>query len=71
MAENHGERYLLKGKGILHYAVDHTPALFHKTFTKNNSELLTPYLQQMMEGECGEALTNSIIDKVIIQFRNR
>lgn len=65
-------------EGVLHYAVDHTPALFHKTFTKNNSELITPYLQQLMEEKCGETLVNSliiedgrIIDKSIIQFQNR
>ncbi len=64
--------------GILHYAVDHTPSLFYKTFTWDNSKLLISYLNEMIEGRCGDVLNDSIvikdgliIDQSIIQFQNR
>lgn len=64
--------------GILHYCVDHTPSLFHKTFTKNNSELIAPYIEQLMHEKCGEVLRNSmiiyngtIVDSAIIEFQKR
>lgn len=30
--------------GVLHYVVDHTPSLFYKTFTYDNSKIICPYL---------------------------
>lgn len=64
--------------GILHYVVDHTPSLFYKTFTWNNSELIYPYLEQLMLDQCDEVLTNAliikngvIIDQEINKFQNR
>lgn len=50
-----------KVDGILHYAVDHTPSLFFKTFSKINSELLVPYLNELIEDKCGQVLTDSIV----------
>ena len=37
-----------KVDGVLHYVVDHTPSLFHKTFTRNNSSVIIPYVEQLM-----------------------
>ena len=64
--------------GILHYAVDHTPALFYKTFTWNNSEIIYPYFEELVNGNIGDVLKNSliiekgnIIDSEIIEFQSR
>lgn len=63
---------------VLHYAVDHTPALFYKTFTWNNSSLLYPYVEKMIQGKCDTVLMDAliidngmIIDEEIIKFQNR
>lgn len=64
--------------GVLHYVVDHTPSLYYKTFTQNNSELITPYLEQLMKNKCGKVLQDAliiengkIIDGEILKFQNR
>ncbi len=64
--------------GILHYCVDHTPSLFYKTFTWYNSELLVPYINQLMTEEIGDVLLGSvvirdgsIIDPEISEKQNR
>lgn len=64
--------------GILHYVVDHTPALFYKTFTFNNSNIIYPYLELLAAGESNQILQDaliiekgSIIDREIIDFQNR
>ena len=49
--------------GIMHYAVDHTPALFHKTFTFNNSQVIFPYLDQLILKEPGAVLCEAMIIK--------
>lgn len=49
--------------GILHYVVDHTPALFYKTFTWNNSKIIYPYIDQLVSGECGIVLEDALIIK--------
>lgn len=65
-------------EGIMHYAVDHTPALFHKTFTWNNSAILWRYLDKLMHDDVDEVLLNSliiknglIIDEEISRYQNR
>lgn len=65
-------------EGILHYVVDHTPALFHKTFSWNNSEILYPYLEELITGEIGDVLNGAriiqdgrIVDPEIIQYQKR
>lgn len=65
-------------EGVLHYVVDHTPALFHKTFTWNNSEVIWPYITELQKESYGDTLADSlivkngrIIDKEIIKFQNR
>lgn len=47
--------------GVLHYAVDHTPSLFYKTFTWNNSEVIWGYLNELMSDSCGKVLTGALI----------
>ncbi len=64
--------------GILHYAVDHTPALFHKTFTYNNSRVIYPYIDQLMKEIPGNVLKDALImkdgqikDQEIITYQGR
>lgn len=54
--------------GILHYAVDHTPSFFYKTFSINNSKVIAPYLDQLASGRIGSVLEASLIirDGVIL-----
>ena len=47
--------------GILHYVVDHTPSLYFKTFTENNSKLIIPYLNMLMSGDVNVVLKNAEI----------
>ncbi len=47
--------------GILHYVVDHTPSLFHKTFTKNNSAIIGKYIDQLIEDNCDEVMNNCVV----------
>lgn len=47
--------------GVLHYVVDHTPTLFHKTFTWNNSEVIWKYLDELIRDECKDVLTDALI----------
>lgn len=49
--------------GILHYAVDHTPSFFYKTFTYNNSKIITPYIEELMNEKPGEVLNDCLIIK--------
>lgn len=64
--------------GVLHYVVDHTPALFHKTFTWNNSEVIWKYIDELQSGECGTVLSQAliieqgeIVDSEIRKYQNR
>lgn len=64
--------------GVLHYVVDHTPALFYKTFSYDNSAIIYPYLEQLITGEVNGVLKaaliiekGEIIDKEINKFQNR
>ncbi len=47
--------------GVLHYVVDHTPALFYKTFTWNNSEVIWKYINELNNGIYGEVLKDALI----------
>lgn len=47
--------------GVLHYVVDHTPALFFKTFTWDNSRIIWPFIDQLICGNYSPVLENSII----------
>lgn len=64
--------------GILHYAVDHTPSLFYKTFSYNNSKIICRYIEELMNDDVGEVLKNSLIfengrimDQEIIDYQGR
>lgn len=64
--------------GVLHYVVDHTPALFHKTFTWNNSEVIWKYLNELQNNRCEQTLTDAmiikngeIIDQEIVSYQER
>lgn len=64
--------------GVLHYAVDHTPALYYKTFTRDNSRIMRRYLGEFLSGDYSEALLGSliidegrIVDEEISSFQNR
>lgn len=64
--------------GVLHYVVDHTPALFHKTFTWNNSEVIWRYINELQSENYGKVLSDAliikdgeIVDQEIIEFQNR
>lgn len=32
--------------GVVHYVVDHTPSIFYKTFSYDNSKIIAPYINQ-------------------------
>lgn len=49
--------------GIMHYAVDHTPSIFYKSFTSDTSKLILPYLEQLMSGKLSGTLKKAIIIK--------
>ena len=58
--------------------VDHTPALFYKTFTWNNSELLYPYLERLIADDIDLVLQKAliiksgrIVDEEIKEFQKR
>ena len=64
--------------GILHYAVDHTPSFFFKTFSYDNSKVIAPYIEQLMTGEIGTVLNDCliieegvIVDQEIIEHQGR
>ncbi len=64
--------------GILHYAVDHTPALFFKTFTWDNSNIIWKYLDQLMLEHPDDVLQHAqimkdgiITDEEIIRYQKR
>lgn len=64
--------------GILHYAVDHTPSFFYKTFSINNSKVIWPYIEELMTCEIGTVLKDCqiiedgiILDQEIIDYQQR
>lgn len=64
--------------GILHYAVDHTPSFFYRTFSYNNSKVIMPYLNELMTDDLGDVLKEcliidrgQIIDQEISQYQGR
>lgn len=65
-------------EGILHYVVDHTPSIFHKTFSVNNSKVIYPFIEELMSGNEGDILNGckiidngNIGDQEIIDFQKR
>ncbi len=64
--------------GVVHYVVDHTPSLFYKTFTKNNSQIIAPYIEKLMLNKEDTVLSDAliidkgkIVDQRIIDFQCR
>jgi N5-(carboxyethyl)ornithine synthase len=65
-------------EGILHYAVDHTAALFHKTASESISTEIKKYVDDLIEGNNNEVLTKGtiikngkIIDENIVKYQER
>ena len=64
--------------GVMHYVVDHTPSLFHKTATDGISAEVCKYIDQLIEDQPGKVLLNAlivkdgrVIDQRINEFQNR
>lgn len=64
--------------GVLHYAVDHTPSLFYKTFSFQNSKVIVPYIEQFIQDQPGKTLQDcllirdgEVIDQEINSFQKR
>lgn len=64
--------------GVLHYAVDHTPALFYKTFTIENSRTIAPFVDMLANDTSDDVLSAALIikdghilDERINRFQNR
>ena len=64
--------------GVMHYVVDHTPALFYKTASSGISEEVSRYLDQLIEDKPGKVLLDAcavrdgvILDQRINAFQNR
>lgn len=64
--------------GIVHYCVDHTPSIFYKTFSENNSGIICPYINDLICERNNIVLDNAkiidngiILDKEIIEYQNR
>lgn len=64
--------------GILHYAVDNTPAMFPYTVTKILSQGYSGYVDEIIEGICSQSLKNAVViekghicDERIRQFREK
>ena len=57
-------------QGIMHYAVDHTPALFYKTISISLSQIVSKYIDYLIETSCNEVLQQAlIIDNGVILDR--
>jgi len=64
--------------GIKHYVVDHTPALFYKTVTRSISEVVSKYIDFLIEDSLDSVLREAlivfegdIIDQRINEFQKR
>lgn len=64
--------------GIVHYAVDHTPAIYYKTFSHSNSRILVPFIDELIRDMPGIILKGSkiieggvVYDSEIIAFQGR
>lgn len=62
--------------GIVHYAVDNTPAMYPVSVTKNLSQVFSKYIDSIINGEYSESIKNALIienghirNQNIIDFR--
>jgi N5-(carboxyethyl)ornithine synthase len=65
-------------EGVIHYAVDHVPTLFHRSASRSISKELPIYLDALVEGTENEVLEKAtvirdgkILDERIIRFQKR
>lgn len=65
-------------EGVLHYVVDHTPSIFYKTFTYDNSKVIYPYIEMLVSGTPDRVLQDAMIlengvitDDEIKRYQNR
>lgn len=65
-------------EGIMHYVVDHTPALFYKTVSESLSYECTKYIDYLITGDSSEVLKECLIiengiikDQRINEFQHR
>ena len=65
-------------KGIMHYAVDHTPALYYHSASEAISKVVAGFIQELVDGTPGHVLekativrSGEIIDERIRRFQNR
>ena len=72
------EKPVYMDSGIMHYVVDHTPALFYKTTSEGISNEVSKYLDLLCEENENSVLANAkiiengvIIDQRINEFQNR
>ena len=64
--------------GIVHYVVDHTPALVYKTVSSELSKASYKYIDQLITGKYDTCLeeakifeNGNILDKRILEFQDR
>ena len=64
--------------GVTHYAVDHTPSIFFKTFSVNNSKIISGYIEKLINCEDDTVLekckiidNGTIVDQEIIEYQKR
>lgn len=64
--------------GVLHYVVDHTPTLFYKTFSFDNSKTIKSFIEMLIEGNPNHILDKAkivdkgkILDRKILDVQNR
>ncbi|MCC7145464.1 MAG: hypothetical protein IT443_03390 [Phycisphaeraceae bacterium] len=65
-------------RGILHYAVDHTPALYFQSATESISEVVARYISQLVHDEPDQVLEEAtvihkgvILDPRIVRYQHR
>jgi N5-(carboxyethyl)ornithine synthase len=65
-------------KGIVHYAVDHTPSLYHRTATESISAVVARFISDVAEGRANPVLEKAtiireghILDERINKFQGR
>ena len=49
--------------GVIHYAVDNTPAMYPKTVTLNLSSVFSHYVDSIVEGNYSESLKKAVVIK--------
>lgn len=65
-------------EGIVHYVVDHTPALYYRTASRDISEACAPFFDELIEGNYSDCLTaceivhcGTVVDRRINEVQGR